>query len=815
MLGRLMCRLWRNRACRAAVVLTFVVCSAARAQTQGTIQSSVTISPPPPAAVANAADGDQLLQLETFVNDRPTRLVAAFMLHADGALTSSRAELDQIGLKVPDALAEGMLEIPLARLPGVAYRYDEAMQTIHFTVSDAAQQPTRISGLGLDPSPTEPARPPLGAVVNYTLFGSAEGGAGGAHFDGLSGEFETRAFGQLGLVEHSFIGRVGGRSDLIRLDSTYTYESPERLVTFAAGDFISGGFSWTRPVRMAGIQIRRAFGLRPDLVTLPLPNLTGSAAAPSTLDLYINKVQMLSTTVPQGPYEIDHPPMIYGGGQAQVVLRDALGRETVSNTPFYTSPDLLDPGLTDFSAEIGFARRNYAVLSNDYDSALVYSASYRRGLTSAATLEAHAEGAGAALASIGAGAAFTVGKFGIVSMAASESTAQGRAGTLVEAAFESRMPHLTLLFRTQRTYGDYEDLASWTAPGRREMLDGRNVFSQPREIDQAAVSAPLPWTGSSLSANFIEIRRTDEEHSRIVEVSFTRDFGRLVFFANASTDIEVPGSAAVFFGFSLPLGRGVTASTGATYDKGGAAGYAEASRQSGQGPGAFGWSVKASEGEKQEAQGIVQYATRFAHFEGTALYTEGDYSATGLMEGAVTLIGRGLHATQRLDNAFALVEVGAPGVTILRENRRVGVTDKTGQLLVPDLAPFVSNRIALDPAGLPVDARVNATEVRAVPFNRVASLVDLRVETEIRAALVTLVDPQGRFIELGSQVEVIGEDQTFVVGYDGEAYVDNLRHENELLVTTPDEATCLTRFGYRPAPGEQVRVGPLVCRPTP
>ena len=88
---------------------------------------------------------------------------------------------------------------------------------------------------------------------------------------------------------------------------------------------------------------------------------------PSTLDLFIDRVRALSTDVPQGPYAVMHPPVVQGAGIATVVVRDALGRKTVSTAPFYASPQLLADGLTDFSAEIGFARRNYAIVSNDYD----------------------------------------------------------------------------------------------------------------------------------------------------------------------------------------------------------------------------------------------------------------------------------------------------------------------------------------------------------------------------------------------------------------------------------------------------------------
>ncbi|MGY3695904.1 hypothetical protein ACVIGA_005984 [Bradyrhizobium sp. USDA 3240] len=37
-------------------------------------------------------------------------------------------------------------------------------------------------------------------------------------------------------------------------------------------------------MRLGGVQMQTNFALRPDLVTLPIPALSGSAAVPSTLD---------------------------------------------------------------------------------------------------------------------------------------------------------------------------------------------------------------------------------------------------------------------------------------------------------------------------------------------------------------------------------------------------------------------------------------------------------------------------------------------------------------------------------------------------
>jgi outer membrane usher protein len=62
--------------------------------------------------------------------------------------------------------------------------------------------------------------------------------------------------------------------------------------------------------------------------------------------------------------------------------------------PFYTSPSLLAPRLSDFSPEAGFPRVGYATTVDAYVDRPVTSGSWRRGVFDWLTLESHAEAGG-------------------------------------------------------------------------------------------------------------------------------------------------------------------------------------------------------------------------------------------------------------------------------------------------------------------------------------------------------------------------------------------------------------------------------------
>ena len=124
-----------------------------------------------------------------------------------------------------------------------------------------------------------------GAVLNYLLFG----GSGGKNiitnwqFQGASATLDGRIFSPYGTLSQTGILNTNSGnsviSDHLRLDTAWTYKDPDRALTYRAGDMISGGLLWTRPVRLGGIQVQRDFSIRPDLVTLPLPSFSGSAAS--------------------------------------------------------------------------------------------------------------------------------------------------------------------------------------------------------------------------------------------------------------------------------------------------------------------------------------------------------------------------------------------------------------------------------------------------------------------------------------------------------------------------------------------------------
>lgn len=759
------------------------------------------------------------LQLEVFINDRPTDLIAAFRQEADGSLAIQPDQLRNVGIEPAEQALRPDGLIAISRLPDVTYELDEASQSIHFKVGYDAIS-TRVIEAHESTDEVPKAESSMGGLVNYTIYGST-GGDGIDDmwaFEGVSGWFEGRAFSPLGVVSHSQIvsSSPDEAYDTTRLDTTWSYSSPRTMITYRAGDVITGGLSWTRPTRLGGVQVERNFGLRPDLVTMPLPELSGSAAVPSTVDVYVNNARRLSQQVPPGPFEITNLPVVTGGGTARVVVRDALGREIVSETPFFASSNLLAPGLWDFSGEAGFARRFYGIESNDYDGRFMASGTVRYGLNDWLTLEAHAEGGGGLLNG-GTGAVFGIGDYGVGSFAAAASAYGGQTGYQIAGSIELQLWDFHLYGRTQRTFGDYLDIAGVTAEPLSSLLPDFDHLSAapPRSLDQVSLSVPLKFDPSTFNVSYTQFETVEGDRSRILGLSYNRPIGsRASLFATAYKDFEDDDSFGVFAGLSMTFGGDINASIGTSSDSEGTTVTTDLIKSAENKVGSVGWRIRDAEGARTNRLASVDYRAAIARFEAGVEQYEDLYRASAQIDGAVVFAGGGVFLSNRVNDAFAVVDTGVPGVEVEYENRPVGRTNRSGKLLLPDLRSYEPNKVTIDPTNLPVNATVSGTKETTVPADRSGTVVKFDVDTTPQAALVTLRDEEGSFVETGSTGHLAGGSGSFVVGYDGQAYITGLGPQNTVVIDQPSRGQCQASFSFQPQEGEQVAIPNAVCQAT-
>jgi outer membrane usher protein len=758
-----------------------------------------------------AADEGIPLQLEVSINGQPLGLIGAFVKMPDGSFHATAGELGELGIKT--GIEDPSQLVALESISGVTVSYDESLQSIDIRLGDAARLPKVFDAHQSVGATTVSSG--AGVVFNYSAFASSVFGGEASLAD--SGSFsltlDSRAYSSFGVLSNAaIIGEIEKKeADILRLDTTWSYDHIGWMIGSSIGDVISGGLPWTRPVRIGGVQLRRNFGVRPDLITMPLPSASGSAAVPSTVDVYIGNVRTFSQDVPAGPWSITNIPAVTGRGEARIIVRDATGRETETVSDFIASADLLRPGFTDFSAEAGFAREGYGSESFGYGQEPLASASLRYGLADWLTFEAHAE-TGEGLVNGGAGVVGALGTYAIASLSGAASIHDGREGFQIYAALDTEFHGITLGAATTRTFGDYSDLAFAVSRDAASSAADASDAEPAAAIDRISLGFQLPFDnegGFGLSG--VHVESADGEENWIGTASYTRPlWNKSSLSVSAFADFGDGGNYGAFVFFSMPIGDWGRGSAGLTASNTGFSVSADISKPHGDAPGSFGWRAEVREGDAPSYRAAASYRSTFADLEAGISHAGGETLTTASADGAIVFADGNLFAARRVDDAFAVVDAGAPGVTVYHENRNVGRTGKSGKLLVTGLRAYEKNKIEIEVQDLPMDADFGETVAEPVPASRAGAKVDFAVRRGIEAAIVELVDSQGQPIAPGTE-GTSSAGETFTVGYGGQAYLTKLMPRNTLTLATKN-GPCRAEFFSKIQEDEvQARISGVVC----
>ncbi len=778
-----------------------------------------------PAIMLNPylAQQARVLWLEILVNGERTGAAQPFQLDpVRGGLFVARRVLVGAGLRVRDGAPEEEFAIAAQ---GLTFEFDEARLQIRFQANETQRAP-RVFDAMIQSERRAPRSDP-GLLLNYAFYGGAirDMKTGQTSFSGANATLEGRAFSDMGtFTQNAIIGATpyNPAPTALRLDTTYSYASVEHAHEARLGDTISGGLAWTRPIRLGGAQIRRDFTLRSDIVTRPIPVVSGTAAAPSTVDVFLNGVGAYRQSVGSGPFQIANIPFLSsGGGDARVVVRDATGREVETSFRINNPISMLAPGLMDYSVEAGFARRNFGLRSADYDLRPVASATFRRGMSENFTLEGHAEG-GAGLAQAGLGATSALGPFGVLSAAASASHSGRGAGALGYVGWQGQYRWLTFAASTQRTFGRYDDLASVTADnnsGSNVFIGGQfnafgfgDVTRVPRQLDRASVTAYSTLTGLSVSIGFINQLSEYGVRAQVTTLSLNKLLPwRVNAFVSGFVNTSGARNRGVYAGLSMPLGGDLFASVGAAGGtSGGTGASAEILRPQPLVEGEYGWRVRGNAGGDGATLASGSYRTPFGQVGAQATRYADVVAGGATYDGAVALIGGGLTFGNRIASSFAVVDAGIPDVPVLQDNRIVGRTGAFGRKLIGDLRPWEENRIGIDISELPVAYSIPVNQDKVAPWAKAGVFVDFASRASNRNSLVTLVDEAGKPLPVGSTGRQSPSGDIVTLGYDGQAYLQNLAASNALIVDL-GPGTCTATFDGPESEKELMR-RTLVCR---
>ncbi len=748
---------------------------------------------------------ERIVPLEVVVNGAKSG--TWLFVERGGMLYAPRDAFEEWRVQLsPDAQPidfKGQAYWPLSAVAGFRAKMDVANQSVELLFSPQAFAATRLAGVAAKRPVVSPVLPSL--FFNYDVNYTATNLHTGPDVKDLGLINELGFSTGWGVLTNTTVGRnltdnsaLGIPSGWVRLETTLTKDMLNQNSTLRLGDSSTRAGMWGRQVYFGGIQYGTNFALIPGFISQPLPVLTGLSTAPSTVELYVNGVLSNVTNVPTGPFVIDNSPVLSGSGEARLVVRDLLGRETVVVLPFFTTSQMLAAGLNDWSVEAGSLRSDLGIDSNHYGPGFA-SGTWRHGYSNSLTLEGRAE-ATPEMVTLGVSSIASLpwqmlGKGALVG--SSEQSLGG--GSLWLVGLERQGLRSGASIEVQGASPDFRQL-------------GQDVTVAPIKLQLAGNVYYSTERMGSFGFGFVRINRHDETHISTVSGNYSTRIGRhnnLIF--NFSRAVDGGSGSYAGITFIMPLGKDKVVSATANTTDGKEDYYVTASKNAGLDSN-LGWRVLAGQlQDRSHSEGGLYYLGRYGNVSGEISNTP-DQTTTRLgANGGVVLADGNLFATQRVDQSFAIAEVAGYGdVGIGLGSNVLTRTDASGVALIPRLAPYQKNSVRINPKELPLSAEIDSIEQVAVPAWRSAVKVTFPVRSG-RGALLKIKLDDGEMAPPGAIVQIEGDKEEFYVARRGEAFVTGLQPSNRLLLKWKNQE-CRFDVTLPPeTPDEFPRLGPLPC----
>jgi outer membrane usher protein FimD/PapC len=760
------------------------------------------------------------LFLNISINANASEDLVAVKQSKDGKLYIRARDLKALRLKMDEQTADSQL-VCINDLKGIQFKYLENEQSLNLQVPS-----NMLTGYAVDLNGQQITSPHLlkmkplnAAILNYSLYnsitndentfsGSAEG-----IFNSAIGNFSSGVLYN-GSNEDSY-----SHEKWVRLESKWQYIDPEKIRIYTLGDFISNSPDWGSSVRLAGFQWSSAYTQRGDIVTSALPQFSGSAVLPSTLDLYVNQQKIYSGLVPSGPFDIKQLPFI-SGNEVTLVTTDATGQQSITKKPYYFSSKILAKGINEFSVDVGVPRYNYGLYSNDYDDATFASGAIRYGYSNSLTLSGGVEASTDGLSNLGTGFAKNLFGFGVINADIAASQYKDENGYSALLGLEGRISK-NISFNTsyRKVFDNYFDLARVSQvrylKDNQINAESQNYLSYSAladEIFRAGINYNF-YAGYGAYLGYNQIKYSDNSYKLLsanLSGSLNKNWG---FYTSAYKDYENNKDYGVYFALRYTPSNKLNAITSVSNESGRLSYRQEIFGLSEPKIGSFGWGgyvERDQDAHENNASIYASYRARAAYLTGRYnRFGDNDQVALSATGSLVAAAGR-IFAANEIGDGYAVVTNAGPRSQILNGGVNLGFTDKSGRFLIPSLMPYQENHIYLDPSYLPLNWSVKATDQKTVVGYRQGTLVDFGAH-QVISGLVKLVDQNNSPLLPGYTVQINGQ-QDGVVGYDGEVFIQNLLKQNKLEVDLMDHGSCQVDFTYNSNQYSTKKLGPYVCR---
>jgi outer membrane usher protein len=598
--------------------------------------------------------------------------------------------------------------------------------------------------------------------------------------------------------------------------TSFTVDDRERLLRWLVGDRFDSTGTLGGSAQLGGFSISREFGLDPYFVRFPTVGLSGAVLTRSTAEIYVNGQLLRREQLPPGPFELRNLPAPVGSGLAEVVLRDAFGREQLISSPFYFTSTLLKAGVQEFSYDVGFRRDAQVKGLGEYGPWGIL-ARHRVGVTDGLAVGGRLELASGLVS--GGPVVTTRLPVGEMELSAAGSHGQERTGWATSLSYNYTSRPVTV-GAAVTALSDQYTTTSLKAPADRARVEVTGLVGFP-------ITGRASLTLQHTYTDFRD-RGSQQQSSASLSVRLTSRASLFVTALHSEATDQI-SNTEVFTGLTYFLGDNTTATLSNQVERHQNTSTVEVQRSLPLGTG-FGYRVQgsrleqdtpASEGERSgstveyDGMAIGQYQNRYGFYEATYQRGNGRNSTVLTAASGIVAIGGGVHLTRPVQDGFALLEVpGVPGVRGYLNNQEIGRTDSRGTLLVPNLLPYYGNRLGIADQDIPIDYSIGTTERLVAPPVRGGSRVTFPVRRVQAFVGTVLMDVRGRAVTPAyGQLTVTTGGQTYEspIGRDGEFYLESLPPGRHPAVIEHKEGPCRFTLETPTSPASLVDVGTVRC----
>jgi len=704
-----------------------------------------------------------------------------------------------------------------AAVPEATATYDAGQQRLLLSIPQAALK--RSARGAVEPSKWDHGI--SAAMLDYQLSVSRNHGSNSLSYRGPT---STGAFGGEKVERNTFYASVLGGFNLgdwrFRHRSNYDrgFDAKGRwqaVQTYAQRDLpsiggqllIGDGFTSAElfdGFQFRGVQVASDTAMLPDSLQGYAPTIRGVAQTNARVTVRQNGYIIYNTYVAPGPFALDDLYPTSSGGDLEVTITEADGRETRYIQAFAAVPTLLREGTWRYSATAGQFRSGDERYRGNAERPYFVQGTLARGLPKDFSVYGGATlSRGYQAGMIGTGK--NMYGFGAVSLDLTHARTEGQgdqtlSGQSLRALYSKTIDDTGTTFRMA---------------GYRYSTSGFRTFSESVEMRYAAenqlpffnrrsevrldLAQPLGEWGSFYASARQQSYWGSDRKDKLVQVGYSGSYGRVgynIFYSQVS-NLRGPANRQVMLTLSIPLGSNVNASYAVSRNNQG-----RVTHQAGVSGSAwddyrltYGLTVDRSNEDGSNGSANLTYKGRSGQVNLSHSQGQG-YGQTNIsVAGGLVAHGEGVTLSQPLGETIALVRVPkASGVGI--ESQSGVSTDGSGHAVVPNLTPYRNNRLALLTQDLDDKVEVKHAAREVVPTRGAVVLAPYETSVGYRLML-TLTNPQGRPLPFGARIDNEAGQEVGVVGPEGQAYVTGAGETGTLKVIWGDRAGAQCQVSYR------------------